>query len=137
VADLVITANNVSPGTNSTKETLIAKEVITAGQGVAKDPADGKIGLWDSNSANAWRKIPYGIALHNVQINQPIVVHKSGRINIGAAVTVGLAYFMSATPGGIAVQADVVTGMNSVFVGIATTTAELSVSFVDFGVPVP
>ena len=137
MADLVVTANNVVPGTSSVRETLIAKEVVTAGQGVARDPSDGKIGLWDANSANAWRKTPYGIAMNTAQVNQPVTVHTKGKYNPGAAVTVGLGYWMSATPGGIAVQADVVTGMNSVFIGIATTTAEITVSFVDSLTPVP
>jgi hypothetical protein len=137
VADLSITANNVSPGTNSSKETLIAEEVITAGQGVAKDTSTGKIGLWDSNSAIAWKKAPYGIALNGAQINQPVSVHKEGRINIGAVVSVGVAYFMSDTPGGICPMADVGSGENSALVGIATSTTQLSVKIVDFAVVVP
>lgn len=137
MADLSITANNVSPGTNSSKETLIAEEVITAGQGVAKDTSTGKIGLWDSNSVTAWKKAPYGIALNGAQINQPVSVHKEGRINIGAVVSVGVAYFMSDTPGGICPMADVGSGENSALVGIATSTTQLSIKIVDFAVAVP
>jgi tetrahydrodipicolinate N-succinyltransferase len=137
VVDIVITANNVTPGTNSTRKTYVSKEVVTAGQGVALDTADKKVGLWDSNSPSAWKKKPLGVALNGAQIGQPVVVHEEGRINIGATVVVGTAYFMSDTPGGICPMADVGTGENSVFIGIATLATELSVKLVDFNVTVP
>lgn len=137
MADLAITANNVAPGTNATnRETLITKEVVTAGQGMSKD-VDGKLGLWDSNSASAWKKVPYGIAMNGAQINQPVTVHKEGKYTVGAAVAIGTAYFMSSTPGSICVQADVTSGMNSVFIGIATSVTEITVKFVDNAVLVP
>jgi hypothetical protein len=136
VVDLVITANNVSPGTNASKETLITKEVVLAGQGLAQDPSDKKIGLWDSNGV-AWKRVPMGIALNGAQINQTVSVHKEGRVNIGAVVVPGTAYFMSDTPGGICPMADVGTGENSALIGIATATTQLSVKIVDFAVAVP
>ena len=138
MADLAITANNVKPGNASTtKETLTAKEVITAGQFVAKDPSDGKIGLADANSPTGWKKDPIGAALNGAQIDQPVVVHKAGKYVCGGAVTAGSVWMLSATPGSICPVADITTGIDAVFIGIGTSTTEIVVQIVDVGATVP
>lgn len=134
MADLAVTANNVKPGTTSKKDTnSIAKEIITAGQSVAKDPSDNKIGLADSNSPTAWKKDPYGIALNGAQVDQPVVVHLSGKYICGGAVTAGSVWMLSGTPGGICPVADVVTGMDAVVMGVGVSTTEIVISILDVG----
>lgn len=133
MADLAVTANNVKPGTTSVKETLIAKEIVTAGQSVAKDPSDNKIGLADANSPTAWKKDPYGIALNGAQVDQPITVHKSGKYVCGGTITAGTVWMQSATPGGICPVADLTTGSDAVLIGIGVSTTEIVVAITDVG----
>jgi hypothetical protein len=134
MADLAITANNVKPGTSTNRETLIAKEIVTAGQVIAKDPSDNKIGLADNNSPTAWKRDPIGIALNGGQIDQPVVVHKSGKYVCGGAVTAGSVWMLSATPGALAPPADIVTsGMDAVVMGVGVSTTEIFINIVDVG----
>lgn len=134
MADLAVTANNVKPGTTtSTKETLTAKEVITAGQSVAKDPSDNKVGLADANSPTGWKKDPLGIALNGAQIDQPVTVHKSGKYVCGGAVTAGSVWMLSATPGGLCPVADLGSGSDAVLMGVGVSTTEIVIAITDVG----
>lgn len=134
MADLAVTANNVKPGAIvSTRETLIAKEIVTAGQSVAKDPSDNKIGLADANSPTAWKKDPFGIAMNGAQVDQTVVVQKSGKYTCGGTITAGTAWFQSATPGGLCPVADLASGSDVVLMGIGVSTTEIFLSIVDVG----
>lgn len=137
MADLTITAANVSPGTNATKETANALAAITAGKVVYKDATTGKFGLADSNSATAGVRTPYGIALNDAAINQPLTVVTSGRVNIGAVVVIGESYYLSDTPGGICPEADLASGEYPSFIGFGTATTTIDVNIKASGVAVP
>lgn len=133
MADLVITAANVAARGGAKTGDGTAGATITAGQGVALDPADGKLKLWDSNGAAALRK-PYGIALHGSSNGQPLRVHRKGPLTLGATLAAGVAYYMSDTPGGICPVADVGTGETATLLGMATSTTVLEVDFLESGV---
>lgn len=137
-ADLSVTAANVSPGTNSVREAGVVLEAVTAGQVLYKRASDGKFGLCDNNGASLEIRTPYGIAINNAAANQGVVVHTQGRLNIGATVVVGTAYWTSATPGAISnATADATTGKWPGFVGfaIATTTIDVQIKFSGVAVP--
>jgi hypothetical protein len=126
MADLSITAANVVAGEGAVTERGIAAAALTAGQAVHKN-ATGKFDLADTDSATAIVRKPYGIALNSAAIGQPVVVLKSGPITIGAAVTKGVAYYLSGTPGGICPVADVAAGDYTAILGIATSSTVLLV----------
>lgn len=84
--------------------------------------------LADSNSATAEARKSGGIALNGAALNQPLAVHKSGDITIGATLTPGVAYYQSDTPGGICPVADVGTGEYVCLIGIAKSATVLSVA---------
>jgi hypothetical protein len=126
MADLVITAANVVKGSNAITEVGTAGEAITAGQAVYKAAATGKYLLADNDSATAAAKAPRGIALNGASDNQPLVIQRSGDVTIGAALTPGTAYYLSATPGGICPLADVLAGDDVVLLGLAKTAAVLA-----------
>src|SRR5882724_2452016 len=107
MADLGVTAANVIQGANAKTETALAGETITAGQVVYQDPTVRKYLKADSDSVSETVRRARGIALNNASLNQPLVIQRSGQVTIGAALTPGLAYYLSKTPGGIAPVADI------------------------------
>ena len=133
MADLTITAGSVVSGANARVEQGFAGETITAGQAVYKS-TDGKWYKADSNSGTALARVPTAIALTGSSANQPIVVQKSGSITIGATLTAGIAYYLSATAGGIGPVGDLTTGDYPAVIGIATSTTVLKLGFNDSGV---
>jgi hypothetical protein len=134
MADLTITAASVLKGSGSSTVVGTAGASVTAGQVVYLDSATGTYKLADCNSGTAGARSPAGIALHAASSGQPLVVLTGGPITIGAALTAGVAYYLSGTPGGIRPVADNTTGDYPVIVGIATSTTVLNVKFQEAGV---
>lgn len=127
MADLVLTVANVVPGATSTKSTGTANDTITQGQSVNKDPTDGKIYRSDNNSATAARRRVDGISLNAALAGQPVDFLTGGDIVIGATVAVGTIYCLSGTAGGICPAADLVSGMETTVIGVATSATNLNV----------
>jgi hypothetical protein len=101
---------------------------------VYRDAAAGTYKLADCDSATAAVRSPAGIALHASSSGQPLTIHTAGPITIGATVTAGVAYYLSATPGGVAPVADLATGDYPVILGIATSASVLNVDIQEAGV---
>jgi hypothetical protein len=137
MADLTITAANVVAGSTANLETAIAAVAVTAGQAVYKEASTGKFKLSDANSATAEVRAVYGIAENNAAAGQHLTVVKSGPITIGATVVVGAGYYLSATPGGVAPVADMLSGLYPTLIGFATTAAIINVDITAAGVAVP
>ena len=133
MTDLSITAANVVRGTNAKIEHGQAGAAITAGQVVYRDTADGEYKLADTNSGTAAVRSPRGIALNNASDGQPMTIIREGDVTIGASITAGVAYYLSATPGGIAPVADLATGAYPVVLGIAKSATVLAVKINESG----
>lgn len=125
MSDISITAANVLKGSNAVTENGHAGETITAGQAVYLDTTTSKYKLADANGAAALR-VPRGIALNGASDGQPLQVQTRGDITIGATLTAGVTYYLSSDPGGICPLADVGSGEYACIIGIAKTTAILS-----------
>jgi len=134
MADVTVTAANVVPTGSSLRETGIAGVALTAGKTVYKEAATGQFKLADADHATLEARIPYGITCNDAAIGQPVTVVTSGDIGFGVVLTAGIAYYQSDTPGGIGVIIDLEAGDRIVFLGFATTTANLNVRIVDSGV---
>lgn len=133
MADIAITAANVAAGTAANVDRSgVAGAAITQGQAVYKDAATSTYKLSDSNGTGT-RQVD-GFALNSASSGQPIDVVKGGDTTIGGTLTAGTPYFLSGTPGAICPEADVVTGMQKIQVGIAKSTTLLHVSIQDSGV---
>lgn len=126
MADLVITAASVVAGSNAETETGAAGEAITAGQAVYRSSTTKKLMKADSNGASAEIRTPVGIALNGGALDQPIKFQKSGNITIGAALTPGVAYYLSDTPGGICPVADIGAGEYVCLIGLASSASVLA-----------
>ncbi len=127
MADLTITATSVVQGSNAVTEAGLAGAAITAGQVVYRDETTRKFLLADTDSATAATRRPLGISLNGAALNQPLVVQKAGDVTIGAALTAGVVYYLSGTAGGICPVADLTTGDYPVVIGMAKTTAVLTI----------
>lgn len=134
MADLAITAANVLAGAGAAVSRGVAGATVTAGQTVYLDTADGKWKLADNNSATAAVRTPGGIALNGASNGQPLAVLTEGPITIGAALTAGVAYYLSDTPGGICPVADLGAGEYPTVIGIASSTTVLKVAINSAGV---
>lgn len=126
MADLTITAASVIKGSNATTEVGTAGETITAGQVVFKNTSTGKYELADCDSATAAERQPRGIALNGASDGQPLVIMRSGDVTIGATLTAGTAYYLSATAGGICPLADLGSGDYVCLLGLASSTTVLA-----------
>ena len=127
MAVLSITATSVVQGSNAVTEAGLAGAAITAGQVVYRDDTSRKFLLADSVSATAATRRPLGIALNGAALNQPVVVQKAGDVTIGAALTAGVVYYLSGTAGGICPAADLASGDYPCVIGMAKTTAVLTI----------
>lgn len=123
MTDLVVTAANVLKGSDAMIEHGTAGAAVTAGQPVYLDDTTGKYLLSDNNASG--KKTVRGIALHAAAANQPLAIQRKGEITLGAALTAGSAYYLSGTAGGIMPEADLTTGMDVVFLGLAKSTTVL------------
>ncbi|WFU88984.1 hypothetical protein QA644_08065 [Rhizobium sp. CC1099] len=136
MADLVITASAVTPGSNATIDHGTAGEAITAGQPVYKSSTTNKWMLADTDSATAEARVAKGIALNGAALNQPVAIHKSGDLTMNAVLTKGVAYYLSGTAGGICPVADLASGDYTCLLGIAKSTTVLAVDIVSAGVAI-
>ena len=122
MADLTVTAASVL-FTSGTKETAYnAGAAVTAGQCVYFDTTTStwKLAQADGTAAEAGTG-GLGIALHAAGIGQPLAVALNGSIiNIGATTSKAVTYFVSATAGGVAPQADLTGGQRISRLGYAT-----------------
>lgn len=130
MADITITAASVLPGTNSTWEWGTAGATITQGKALYFDATVNKWKLADNDDASATVRMSSkgGIALNAASDGQPLAVLRAGSITIGATLTAGAPYYLSATAGGICPAADLVTGKTVVLLGMATSTSVLNVA---------
>jgi hypothetical protein len=135
MADLVITAASVIAAAGGTVDRSgIAGATITAGKAVYQDAATGKYLLADDNSATAAARVPAGIALNGASDGQPLAILRGGDITIGAAVTPGVVYYLSDTPGGICPVADLASGEYPCALGIAKSATVIALDINPSGV---
>lgn len=134
MADLSITAASVIAAANATIEHGLAGATVTAGQVVYLDPTDSRLKLADNDSATAVVRDPRGITLNGASNGQPLAIARSGDVTLGAALIAGLAYYLSGTPGGLAVVGDVTSGDDPIIIGQAKSTTVLTIKISDPGV---
>mgnify|MGYP001559470502 CR=1 FL=1 len=139
MADIIVTAANVRPDTTKPLVRGTAGEAITAGQLCALNASN----LWvkyDSNLVGVSSLLVLAIAMNNApSANQPIDLQSAdgASVNLGATLVVGTIYAASETAGGIAPVADLVTGETVSIVGVATTSALITLAIRNFAVAVP
>jgi hypothetical protein len=122
MADLTVTAASVL-WTSGTKQTGVAGATVTAGQAVYLDSTTSTLKLAQADGTAA-EADAVGVALHAAGSGQPLVYASQGAvINIGATTTKATTYVVSATAGGVAPQADLISTNKIVRLGYATDAA--------------
>lgn len=126
---LSITAATVKSQTGGVIENGTAGVSVTAGQAVYLDETTtGEYQLADANSGTAAARKARGIALHAAGAHQPLAIHKSGPLNLGATLTAGVAYYLSsAAAGSIVPVADLTTGDYPCLLGMAASASIINV----------
>ena len=125
MADLTITAANVAAGANAAPvNQYLAGATITQGQAVYVDSTTNTVKLADADALAS--SAATGIALNAASAGQPVTYQRYGNITIGATVAVGVAYYVSTTPGAICLESDLATGDFPHFLGFATSTTVIA-----------
>lgn len=120
MADLTITAADVV-NTSGAIQSGTAGETITAGMAVYVKAADSR--LWKAQcDGTAAEATAVGIALHAALAGQPLAYAGNGSVIDIGATTSKTIYVVSATAGGVAPVADLVTGNYISRLGHATAT---------------
>lgn len=128
MADLVLTPANVKPtAANSQTKLVTAGEALTQGEVVYYDSTTKKYFKADADLSAA-ASTAVGIALTPAGIDAPCVIQTGGDINVGATLTKGELYCVSATAGNIAPFADLGSGDWICFLGVAKSTSEIVLS---------
>jgi hypothetical protein len=140
MANLSQTAANVAIGSRETRTLIVqAGEAITQGMPVYLSTSDGKYYQSDAN-ASATAAQCDGIALTPAATDGYLVIALPGsgaKVNLGATLTVGQIYAVSATKGAICPVADLTTGDYPTIIGPATTAALLAFDVIEAGVAKP
>jgi hypothetical protein len=133
MANLAITAATVVKGSQSGDETVVAGATIARGDACYLDPTDdSKAKLCDANAvASSFFK---GIALNDAADEQPLTLWTSGNLGLGAILSIGEVYVVSATAGKIAVIGDLLSGEYVTLIGVGSTTSNLQAIFHETGV---
>jgi hypothetical protein len=134
MADLSITAANCVPVAPALIGYGTAGATITAGQAIYLEASSNTWKLADNNSATAEARAATAIALNGAASGQPLGYLSSGSVTLGATMTAGVVYYLSATAGGICPVADLTSGQYPCAVGIATSTTVLKLGFNASGV---
>lgn len=140
MANISQTAANVGIGSGTTRTKVVqVGEGVTQGMPLRLDTSDGKYYQCDANASLSTSQCD-GMALTAASTDGYIVMALPGEgssVNVGATLTVGTTYAVSATKGAIAPIADLTTGDWVTILGTASTTALLSFVVDNTGVQKP
>lgn len=131
--DVAITVANVLKGATSATTTGsgTAGGTITAGQPLYQLAADSRYYAADADASSATATV-IGIALHASLAGQPIQFVTAGPMTIGGTLTIGSAYYLSITAGGINIGAPIAGYVSCL--GFATSATVLTVNLNNTGV---
>lgn len=128
--DVTFTATAIKAGAGARVSEQTLGTTGTAGQAVYKD-TDGTLKLADADAVATAGVI--GLLLNGGATGQAARIIEGGNMTCDG-LTKGTAYFLSPTAGGICPESDVLAGDVPVFVGIATSTTNLSIGILNAGV---
>lgn len=136
MADLTQTWANVVPDNDAAKIRGDSGEQLTAGQPVYRNAADGRFYRTDADDTEA-KAACVGICQNSPTNVQPCAIQTAGDIDLGATLTVGETYVVSAQTGKIAPIGDLGSGDYVTILGVATAADNLKIGLVVSGVQKP
>lgn len=123
MADLSITASAIQYG--GTPKQATAGVTLTAGQAIYLDATDSnkaKLAQADGTEAEANAK---GITLNGADAGQPVNYAELGELTLNAVAAAGAVYVLSATAGGIAPEADLLSTERLTIIGYGKSTTKI------------
>lgn len=131
MADLSVTAASCVPvaGTGTGVKWGTSGGTLAAGKPIYLDSSTGTWKLADNNDATAAVRQATALCLTGSSSGQPVAYMTDGQVTLGATMTAGVVYYLSATAGGICPVADLTSGMYPCAIGIATSTTVLQLGF--------
>lgn len=135
MADLSITAADVVPASGAGLLRGTSGATITAGMACYLDSTDQRVKIAHCETSATTAAV-VGIAANGASAGQPVTLVVSGGLDLGATLTVGEVYVLSAS-GGIAPVGDLLADDYVTVIGIATAADNLAVSIASSGVQVP
>lgn len=138
MTDLTITQANVQPVTGSTvlsNQFYCGTTLLTQGQPVYPDPVSRM--LLPSTAVSTAGPQTVGITMSQAAYGQPISVATGGNIIVGATLTTGAVYIVSANSGKLAPVSDLSSGMYPVVAFIAYSTTGATMSLASNSPPTP
>lgn len=136
MADVIVTAAEVLPASDTVQELGTLGATVTAGQTVYFDSTTSTYKLADANASSATATVK-GIALTGGSSGQKVVVATGGSLDPGFTVGVGSVYVQSATAGGIAPVADLATGHRTSIIGVGLSASSLHLVLYNSDTAVP
>lgn len=137
MADLSITAANVTPVAGYEGEHCVSGATLTAFMPVYIDSADSnKAKIADANVSAVLAAVR-GLTLHAALAGQPVEIIKSGQVNLGAILTLGEEYVLSDAAGLVCPRSDLATGHWITRLGHAESTSVFNVDIKRTGLQVP
>ena len=135
MADVTITPGNIEKVTagTSTTEVTLETSTTTSGGEVLRSTS---LGYVKSDNSSLTSATISGIAMGKGSAEGPVDIFNSpGKvIDIGATLTEGTVYVVSATAGGIAPYADLLTGARAMMIGVGDPNGQLMYYPKDLGV---
>lgn len=127
MADITQTPANVKSGINAITSLVRAGEAITQGQPVYLSTTDGKYYRADANDSAKYNAT--AIALTPAATDEYFLIQTAGQMNLGATLTTGSVYVVSANVGAIAPVADIATGWYPSILAISISTTVVILVF--------
>lgn len=122
MANLTQTPANVAVGSTAEIRRVQVGEAVTQGQPVYQ--SGSKFYQCDANDGVA-KSIATGIVLTPAATDGYAVIVTAGLVNLGATLSRGTPYYVSATKGAICLHSDLIAGDYVTYLGTAETTALL------------
>jgi hypothetical protein len=142
MADLVI--GTVEVGSALTRSDLDVKQVseaVSIGEVLYLNSADSKYALADADAEASAEATHIALSAASADGDYVVVMKLDSsvalQINLGAALTVGTTYVVSATAGAIAPESDLLQGDYVTHLGVATTASLLDIKLNVTGVAKP
>jgi hypothetical protein len=126
MADYAVTVADIEIKSANAKVLVVqCGEAVDQGETVYQSDTDQKFYLADANDGAA-KAITKGIALTKCSAaNGYAVIITGGEIDLGGTAAVGVTYYQSVNPGGIAPVGDLGTGHYVTRIGIGKTAANI------------
>ena len=138
MADLAPTAADVVAEDGAvSKGEHVAGAAIAAGDWLYMDTANDNVMKLAQADGTALEATVYGVALNSAAVGQPVLVARSGALDYGCVLTVGVIYILSATAGKICPSADLASSSYCSIVGVGTVADNLKLNIFNSGAEKP